>query len=205
MNGEMDFMILNNKVKGVQGAVDNIDTKIDSVATKENIQEVKTLIENSGGGDALESTSQEILEKIESVEDVHTNYTYTASSTVLKTLISSEITSKKTSSNKAVSGEGIARIHVLNGSGTLRISVSLKGASTSYGAYLYVSYNGGTPAAYATSGTFKTSYATETLDIPVCKGDKLTFHLITQNASNAAYCNLLNVCGTKTVDTAFQL
>lgn len=69
MNGEMDFMILNNKVKGVQGTVDNIDTKIDSVATKENIQEVKTLIENSGGGDALESTSQEILSKIVSVSN----------------------------------------------------------------------------------------------------------------------------------------
>lgn len=72
MNGEMDFMILNNKVKGVQGTVDNIDAKIDAVATKENIQEVKTLIENSGGGDALESTSQEILNAINnssSVED----------------------------------------------------------------------------------------------------------------------------------------
>ena len=55
MNGEMDFMILNSKLKGMRGAVDNIDEK---VALESSMQELKTLVENSCG-DA--STSQEIL------------------------------------------------------------------------------------------------------------------------------------------------
>lgn len=55
MNGEMDFMILNNKVKGVQGTVDNIDTKIDSALSS---------INSLNPGDAKESSVQSILSKL---------------------------------------------------------------------------------------------------------------------------------------------
>lgn len=58
MNSEMDLMIL-NKVKGIQGTVDNIGEK---TALESSVQEVKNIVQNQ----ALESTSQEILNSISS-------------------------------------------------------------------------------------------------------------------------------------------
>jgi len=68
MNGEMDFMILNNKVKGVQGTVDNIDTNVSAVKSNTDTnntasktgtlsQKLSYIIENSESASDSSDTS----------------------------------------------------------------------------------------------------------------------------------------------------
>lgn len=192
MNGEMDFMILNNKVKGVQGTVDNIDESIGNLqndvaekALESSVQEIKTIVNDLSLGDAKESSVQAVLSKLSETNGT-SRPSVVASNTVLATISVGTAYTKSTS-------RLIGHMQVRNLEGIIRLSIAAYGEN----AYAKVYLNG--TAIYACSST-SSSTQTYTKDIYVTPGSIITFEHGTNNTNKYAYCSSVSVCGSITGD-----
>lgn len=159
--------------------------------TPRDWNKMKKLLEDVAG----EKTAQEILKRIEEVKEITpATYESVASDEVLKTVISSEVS---TTDSSYVDLSGTALISGF--SGTVRFVVSIKtGGDNGYNNACTVDIRkNGTSVGTLVSSTNTTSYETKTLDVAVSDGDYFTFYFKKGNMmGSAVYINLLTVCGT---------
>ena len=130
---------------------------------------------------AMESTSQNILEKLNNVNASVARYMAKASNNVQYTLLNTEKSAKIE--------EVIATAKVVGIFGTVRLTYTLRCNANRSGGISVVK-NGDTTI-YSSSVNNQTTYKTITKDIQVVDGDVLEFKLV--GASNAynGYCNLI--------------
>lgn len=148
---------------------------------------------------AMESTSQEILKKVDQVISITpTTYTSVGSNEVLKTIINSPTTI-------TYNGINIPETATISGfSGMVRIVVSMLAGTDSSGngqCNINIKKNG---VIIHTLTTQSRSYVTQTADIAVVSGDILSFSgSHSQIMGYESSINLLTVCGTVSAETDF--
>lgn len=219
MNGEMDFMILNNKVKGVQGTVDNIDKqitdtgdKIDSVSTiisevhstsdniNTNVSNILNHVKQSGTTANSTGTLSEKLSYIIEQNNVIENtisapILYLCSDNAIKSVISSE----KQLLSSASDGTFLDNAYISTGIGTIRLRASVKVLNSGHKFYMYYMHvsaaDGSNTTGIIANVTSGSSYVNGYTDISVAKGDILRFYVTSTNASVKGYCNSLKICG----------
>ena len=191
MNGEMDFMILNGKLKGMQGTVDNIDEK---VALESSMQELKTLVENSGGRNALESTSQTILQMVQQ----STSSQFRPDDFIRTGVVQTDtlVTTQKTCSydNATLLGS----VTIPNECFKIKIEYSIKQSSGSNSVQIVQSPDSKVDRTGTNADTFlgyegTTSYATYTKEITGISAGQIIYFLLYVGSSVTGYCNSFKV------------
>lgn len=138
---------------------------------------------------AMESTSQEILEKAKSIVP-SVQKKCVASDNVVLTVINTEVSTPHSY------GIQVGKtLYFKNICGTVRITVSLKSGrydSDTYGAYISVE-NDRDKTIYGTTPVATQSYQTYTFDISVKDNDYVYFKLFARTTGNTVYCNLITI------------
>ena len=195
---------INSNVSSVKTTVGTINTNASTAATKAtaaatDAASIKTTV------NTINSNVNSIKSSLTNNNGANIKYNFSDSNTVIKTLISSEI------SYKGINGPLVTPFIHISGQGTIRITASLKSSATSTSAKIAytlrrkVSTNDGPGYyEYKTNGdepvtSAQTSYTTVYGTLNVCDGDFIAFALEASKTTTTAYCKLLTICADKSI------
>lgn len=175
----------------------DLTDKIDEAIANASIQGVLDLIGKTtdvGGSNVAGTVMAKLnglFDKSNKISTSLTKHLCSASSDVLKTVVSSEISTTKESENNALS---LGKFMISGLDGTLRIAVSLKDSGSSGSTTLAIYRNDEKIESVYVTGT---TYATKTAELTVGDGDIIEFKMYT-GYPRTGYCNLLTICGMVT-------